>query len=72
MSMGEKIIDAMMNLRVASSTGERVCSASEAATKLMPQTVATNNAARVPRLMFWMVNNYLLYTIRIYSLLSKY
>lgn len=71
MSMGEKIMDAMMNLSVARSTGVRVSSTMEAATKLSPQTVATNRAAKVPRLMDCVTNNYPVNVIRIYSFLEK-
>ena len=71
MSMGEKIMDAMMNLSVAKSTGVRVSSTMEAATKLSPQTVATNSAASVPRLMDCVTNNYPVSVIRIYSFLVE-
>lgn len=66
MSIGENKKDAIINRIVASRTGVRVTSTIEAATKLRPQTMATEKAANVPLLIDWVVINCSVYVIRIY------
>ena len=60
-SIGENRIDAMMNLNVASKTGDNVSSTMDAATKLRPHTVATKTDARVAYLISRVSNKHLLY-----------
>lgn len=57
MIIGRNNVDAMMNLRVASSIGDKVSRATDAATKLSPQTVATKIAEKVPLLISNVFNN---------------
>ena len=56
-NIGEKIIDAIMNLRVASKIGVKGSNTIDAATKLSPHTVATMIAEMVPLLISNVFNN---------------